>query len=58
MEKNETTIKTIPHKIEQSMKINTKTECTHRLTGTTTAAVERQRKVKPKVTVTSHSTWR
>lgn len=43
MERNKTTTKMAPHKIEQSAKINTNRECTHELAGTTRAAVEGQR---------------
>lgn len=52
--RNKTTIKMAPHKIEQSMKINTKRECTHELTGTTIAAIESQSRFQAALTVTDN----
>lgn len=55
MERNKTATKMAPHKIEQSAKINTNRECTHELTGTTTAAIERQRTFQATLMVTARS---
>lgn len=47
LERNEIAIKMAPHKTEQPMQINAKSEYMHELIETTTAALESQAASKP-----------